>query len=458
MKDQVGKVEMQAKKGRHRLVLFPVPLQGHINPMIHLASILHLKGFSISIIHTQFNSPDHSKYPNFAFHSIPDGLLEHQFSTSDLAALVTRLNLNCIRPFRECLASLLSDNEEHVASLITDSIWHFTQDVADSFKLPRIVFRTTSVCSFLAFHALPHFREKGYLPKQDSQLEARVGEFPPLKVKDIPVIKTRFPESLDRIMSLMMEGTKAASGLIFNTFKELEDNELMKIGQEFCIPIFAVGPLHKYFPASSSSLLRQDQSAIIWLDKQAPKSVIYVSFGSIAEMDETQLSEVAWGLANSRQPFLWVIRPGLVQNSEELARLPNGFLEAVEGRGYIVEWAPQQEVLAHPAIGGFWTHSGWNSTLESICEGVPMICSPFFGDQMVNSRFVNDVWKLGLQLEKGLDREEIEMLIRRLMTEKEGEEIRDRVMSLKDTINSCLEQGGSSNQSLESFIDYILSF
>ena len=157
---------MQAKKGRHRLVLFPVPLQGHINPMIHLASILHLKGFSISIIHTQFNSPDHSKYPNFTFHSIPDGLLEHQFSTSDLAALVTRLNLNCIRPFRECLASLLSDNEEHVASLITDSIWHFTQDVADSFKLPRIVFRTTSVCSFLAFHALPHFREKGYLPKQ----------------------------------------------------------------------------------------------------------------------------------------------------------------------------------------------------------------------------------------------------------------------------------------------------
>ncbi|KAL3523915.1 hypothetical protein ACH5RR_016749 [Cinchona calisaya] len=455
-----GKVKHQAKRGlSRRLVLFPVPLQGHINPMIQLANILHSKGFSIIIIHTKFNSPDHSKYPHFTFHFIPDGLLEHETSTSDVPILLKQLNLNCVSPFRDCLASLLSDaNDEPVACLIADTIWYFTQDLADSFKLPTIVFRTTSICSLLAFHALPLFHEKGYLPKEDSQLQLPVTEFPPLKVKDIPVIKSQIQGGIDRLIITMMEKVKAASGIIFNSFKELEELELTKTSQDFGIPTFAIGPLHKYFPASSSSLMKQERGAILWLDKQALKSVIYVSFGSIAEMDETQLSEVAWGIANSMQPFLWVIRPGLVQNSQELARLPNGFLEAVDGRGYIVKWAPQQEVLAHPAIGGFWTHSGWNSTLESICEGVPMICSPFFGDQMVNARFANDVWKIGIQLEKGLARGEIERAIRRLMAEKEGKEIRERVMSLKEKIDFCVKEGGSSYQSLASLTDYISSF
>lgn len=114
------------------------------------------------------------------------------------------------------------------------------------------------------------------------------------------------------------------------------------------------------------------------------------------------------------------------------------------GRGHIVNWASQQEVLGHPAIGGFWTHSGWNSTLESICEAVPMICSPFLGDQLVNSRFVNDVWKIGVHWEKGLSKGEIEWTIRRLMADKEGEERRERAAYYKEKINSCVQRRGLS--------------
>lgn len=285
-------------------------------------------------------------------------------------------------------------------------------------------------------------------------------EFPRLKVKDIPEITTNHPEDLCCLTGEMMEMTKSASGLIFNSFRELEEQELNELGKKFRMPTFTIGPLHKYFPASSSSLLVQDQSAISWLDSQAPKSVIFVSFGSVAEMNGAALVEVAWGIANSMQPFLWVIRPGLVQDSLSQSQLlPNGFLEATKGRGYIVGWAPQVEVLAHPAVGCFWTHSGWNSTLESLSEGIPMICSPFFGDQMVNSRYVSDVWRIGVQLEKGLERGEIESAIRKLMVdEKEGEEIRERVMSFKKKIDSCLKQGGSSCESLHSFFDYISSF
>ena len=157
---------MQHKNGR-RLILFPLPLQGHINPMLQLANILYTKGFSITIIHTQFNSPNSNNYPHFTFHSIPDGLLESEASISDVIALLTLLNVNCVTPFRDCLAKLLTDvSKEFVACLITDAVWHFTQAVAEALKIKRIVLRTSNLSSFLAYAALPRLREKGYLPIQ----------------------------------------------------------------------------------------------------------------------------------------------------------------------------------------------------------------------------------------------------------------------------------------------------
>ena len=223
----------------------------------------------------------------------------------------------------------------------------------------------------------------------------------------------------------MVKEIKGSSGLIWNSVEELEPSEMIKLGRDFPIPLFPIGPFHSYFPASSSSLLTQDQSCLSWLNTQAPKSVLYVSFGSLAKFNETEFKELAWGLANSNQPFLWVIRPGLACGSEWLEALPDGFLEMVSGRGHIVKWAPQQEVLGHPATGGFWTHNGWNSTLESICEGVPMICSPCFGDQKVNARYVSHVWKIGVHLENRMERGEIDKAIRKLMVETEGEEMRE---------------------------------
>ncbi|XP_021814937.1 UDP-glycosyltransferase 76B1-like [Prunus avium] len=452
---------MEQRKGL-RLILFPMPLQGHLNPMLELANLLHHKGFSITIIHTQFNSLNPSTYPHFTFHSIPVALSQAEASTSDILAFISLLNVKCSEPFRECLARLLSDNQEPVACLISDLLFHFTQPVAESLKLPRILLRTSAAFSFVAYAAFPLLLEKGYLPIQDSQLEEPVIELPPLKVKDLPVLKTMEPEKYYELVSGLKKETEASDGIIFNTFEDLEGNSLATIRQEFNIPIFPIGPFHKCFPAassssSSSSLLSQDQSCIPWLNSQAPKSVIYVSFGSIAAISEAQFLEMAWGLANSNQPFLWVIRPGLVHGSEWLEPLPSGFLEALNGRAHIVKWAPQKEVLAHPAVGVFWTHNGWNSTLESICEGVPMICMPCLSDQMANARCVSDVWKVGLQLEHRMKRGEIETTVRKIMVEKEGEEIRERIFKLMDKANVCIKQGGSSYQSLEALVKHILS-
>ncbi|KAF8397414.1 hypothetical protein HHK36_016330 [Tetracentron sinense] len=450
--------QIQQKRSR-RLILFPVPLQGHINPMLQLAEILYSRGFSITIIHTHFNSPTSSNYPYFTFEPISDGLSTTQASTSDIVALLTILNVNCVTPFRECLTRLLSENqEEPIACLICDGIFHFTQAVADSLKLPRIILRATSVASFLALHSFPLLLQKGYLPKQDSQLEEPVPELPPLKVKDIPVMATHDPKIMYQLVASISKEMKASSGIIWNSFEDLEQFALTAVRQEFPIPIFPIGPFHKYSPASSSSLLIQDPSCISWLDKQAPRSVIYVSFGSLAAMNETEFVETAWGLANSKRPFLWVVRPGSIYGSDWIEQLPHLFLENVSEKGHIVKWAPQKEVLAHPAVGGFWTHNGWNSTVESICEEVPMLCRPCFADQMVNARYVSHVWRIGMQLENGLERGEIERSIRRLMVEKDGEEMRERVIKLKEKVDLSLRKDGSSCKSLEGLVSFILSF
>ncbi|XP_042511033.1 UDP-glycosyltransferase 76B1-like [Macadamia integrifolia] len=457
----------EQKSRRVRLVLFPCPLQGHINPMLQLASILYSKGFSITIIHPRFISPNSYNYPHFTFIPIHDGISGIQASISDVLPLLSLLNVNCAVPLQDCLVRLLSDTnsagggeeEEPIACLISDAIMHFTQGVADSLKLPRLALRTSSIESFLAFAAFPVLRQKGYLPISDSQLETPVKELPPLRMKDLPVFNGHDQETLmglNQLLISMVDQVKASSGLILNTFDYLEQSSLAALAQEFPIPVFTIGPFHKLFPASSSSLLSQDHSCIAWLDTQAPRSVIYISFGSIASMDESEFVEMAWGLAKSKCPFLWVVRSGLVQDSEQAEPVwPDGFLEMISGKGCIVKWAPQQDVLAHPAVGGFWSHNGWNSTLESICEGVPMLCRPNFGDQMVNARYVSHVWKVGLHLENRLERGEIERNIRRLMVEKEGEEMRERVMALKEKAEVCVRKGGCSNKHLGDLIAQI---
>ncbi|KAL6563108.1 hypothetical protein OROHE_005695 [Orobanche hederae] len=259
-------------------------------------------------------------------------------------------------------------------------------------------------------------------------------------------------EKLYELVQRMVKETKASSGLIFNSFQELEELALTQLHQDFGIPMFPIGPFHKLFPATSSSLLVEDHTSISWLNKQAPNSVIY------AAIQEKDFLEIALGLASSKHPFLWVMRPGLIHGADWLEPLPENYLEMLNGRGHIVEWAPQSEVLSHPSVGAFWTHCGWNSTLESICEGVPMICSPCFTDQLVNARYVSHVWRIGLSLEGGFSRENIEMAIKTILVEKEGGEIKKRALHLKEKANLCLKPGRSSYESLQSLVKYMSMF
>ncbi|CAF1696461.1 UDP-glycosyltransferase 76C4 [Brassica napus] len=455
------------KSNGQRVILFPLPLQGCINPMLQLAMILHSRGFSITVIHTRFNPPKPSSHPLFTFLQIPDGLSEAETRTHDVTLLLTRLNRSCKSPFRDCLTKLLqsetAEGKQRISCLIHDAQWIFTQSLAHSLNLPRLVLNTYKVSFFHGHFVLPHLRRQRLPPLQgpitNSEQDDPVEEFPPLRKKDLSQILDEETELLDSYSDKILETTKTSSGLIFvSSCEELDQDSLSQARQDFKVPIYAIGPSHNYFPGSSSSLFTPDSTCIQWLDKQEDRSVIYVSFGSLANMSRSELIEIAWGLSNSDQPFLLVVRVGSVKDAEWIETIPEELMERIKEKGKIVKWAPQQEVLKHRAVGGFLTHNGWNSTVESVCEGVPMICLPFVWDQLLNARFVSDVWMVGIHLEGRIERNVIERAVRRLLLEPEGEVIRGRMKLLMEKVRRSVKQNGSAYRSLEQLVDRLSSF
>ncbi|GAV78330.1 UDPGT domain-containing protein, partial [Cephalotus follicularis] len=438
----------------------PCPFQGHINPMFQLGTILHSKGFSITIAHTLFNFPNPSDHPDFDFLPISDGVSKEEF-TENFAAFVSSLNVHCEIPFQQALLRMIQNQDSHddLPCIIYDGLMYFAEAVAHHLKLPSINLRAFSATYFLLYHIYPRLKEEGYIPVKDYMREDKTPVLQSLKLKNV---FESMPQSARDAMlehrAALTDSLKRSSAIIVNTMDFLEQEILTNIQKLFSAPIFTIGPFHKLAPTiSSTSIFQEDATCISWLNKQVPKSVIYVSFGSMASMNENELHETAWGLANSEQPFLWVIRPGLVQGVDWLKLLPEGFKERIGERGCIVKWAPQKEVLAHVAVGGFWSHCGWNSTLESICEGIPMLCRPFFGDQLLNVRYVCDVWKVGLELDSELDRGKIEIAVRKLMVDTEGEDIRQRAMEFKKKVDHCLGESGSSLECLNELTEKILS-
>ncbi|CAN6171497.1 unnamed protein product [Urochloa humidicola] len=462
---------------RRRVLMFPLPFQGHITPMLQLAGALHARGggqLDITVFHAAFNAPDPARHPpEYRFvavgEGVPSGDLVPSGSDADFAGALLRINDRLREPFRDRLRQALlaeaeAEEEEDggvaAACLVVDSNLRGMQLVAEELGVPTLVLRTGGAACLVAYMAFPALCDKGLLPpasKDKAELEMHLDELTPLRLRDMVFSSTTGHANMARCLQNLLDAARSSSGVIFNTFQDLENSDLRKIADGLGVPIYTVGPLHKISSGTESSLLAQDQTCLKWLDKQEADSVLYVSLGSLASMDEKEMLETAWGLANSQRPFLWVIRHNMVKSSQQVC-LPEGFEEATHGRGMIVPWAPQQEVLAHHAIGGFWTHNGWNSTLESICEGVPMICRPQFADQMINMRYVEEVWRIGFELEGELERGKIEMAIKKLLCMEEGRQMRQRAKDLREKAVKCTEEEGSSKSAIELLLKRIMSF
>nr|XP_043633193.1 7-deoxyloganetic acid glucosyl transferase-like isoform X1 [Erigeron canadensis]XP_043633194.1 7-deoxyloganetic acid glucosyl transferase-like isoform X1 [Erigeron canadensis] len=461
------------------VLIFPLPLQGPVNSMFKLAELLCLSGIHVTFlvtghIHTRLLKYSNIQsrfdcYPGFHLETISDGLPDdHPRSGSGLMEMFDSLKTKNKILFKDLLTSgkLNSDSRRPVTCIIADGIMGYTCDVANEVGIPIIFVRTISACCLWVFFCLPKLIEAGELPfAVDNDLDAPIKSIPGMegifRRRDLPMFCRSGSLSDPSFNLYLPESTEnpRAHGLILNTFDDLEGPILSQI-RTFCPNLYTIGPLHSHLKyklvgetssslPSSNSLWQEDMSCITWLDSQPPKSVIYVSFGSLAVMTKEQYMEFWYGLVSSGSRFLWVIRPDAVTSDSK--EIPPELSKGTEERGYIVGWAPQEEVLAHNAVGGFLTHSGWNSTLESVIEGVPMICWPYFLDQQVNSRFVGEVWKLGLDMKDTCDKVIIEKTVRELMEDRK-DEFRRSADQMSNFAKQCLIDGGSSYCNLERLI------
>ncbi|KAG9134582.1 hypothetical protein Leryth_000906 [Lithospermum erythrorhizon] len=257
-----------------------------------------------------------------------------------------------------------------------------------------------------------------------------------------------------KIFFQAFEDVKKADLILYNTVEEFEHEILSALSQKQ--PGFAIGPLCATVLTNNrvSRSLWSESDCSHWLASMNPGSVLYVSFGSLAQLDEHVFVEIAQGLLLSKMNFLWALRPGIVKSENDLKSECAKLSDDSEGRGLIVPWCPQNDVLSHHAIGGFLTHCGWNSILESIWWRVPMICYPLLGDQLTNRKLVVDDWKIGINLSDGeiVSREEVAEKVKRLMSEKSSDGLRKEVQQVKKILDDAIAQKGSSQENIKSFV------
>eukprot|EP01018_Ginkgo_biloba_P021253 Gb_33844 [translate_table: standard] len=302
----------------------------------------------------------------------------------------------------------------------------------------------------------------------DVRLESIPDEIPrDLNIADLPssFLPPRYPTGLGSF-SQDLDNIADASWVLVNSFYELEP-ETIDYLQTF-LPILPIGPsipsafLDRRCPEDTKvgANLWKDADCLEWLDSKAPSSVVYISFGSITSISPRQIHELAVGIERSQQNFVWVIRPP--QGQRDVREVfPVGFVEESKGRGLVVQWCAQLEVLSHPSVAAFMSHCGWNSSLDGLSLGVPMLTFGMWTDQNTNAKCLSDVWKMGLRMRKGEDgivgREEVERCIRLAVNSKEIAELKKNGLKWKELAKRAMMEGGSSDTNLNSFVQQIVA-
>ncbi|KAH0465565.1 hypothetical protein IEQ34_005668 [Dendrobium chrysotoxum] len=510
-------------KQEAHLLIFPSPLQGHINTMLRLAYALSFaSGLRISFLNTDHNhrllsffSPSQysplSLCSNFRFLSIPDGLPDDKpRSTLYLTELFESLKTRSVDSFRALLlagGNRDTDGWPPVTCVIVDGQMPYFMDTAQALGIPAILFRTINAYSLWVYLQIPQMMEADELPfpglkifelkknynfwvllealnpsrpscavkykltiekknkkiAADADLDVPIKSVPAmedfLRRRDLPkMCRGATKADNEKLQSLASMSASAAlsKGLILNTSNSLEAPILSQIRSLFP-NTYAIGPIHALVESITSSsvsasLMAEDRSAFNWLDSQPDRSVVYVSFGSIALLMEEEFMEFWNGLVNSGYRFLWVVRPDLVANATVTFKLAE-----LEERVRLVAWAPQEEVMRHRAVGCFITHCGWNSTVEGMAAGVPMVCCPWLWDQFVISRLVGEVWKVGLDMKDMCRRDVVESMVRAAMEGEKAEELRQVAAEMAVEIGRSVGEGGDSRLDFERLVRDILS-
>ncbi|RWW33039.1 hypothetical protein GW17_00002263, partial [Ensete ventricosum] len=238
------------------------------------------------------------------------------------------------------------------------------------------------------------------------------------------------------LLHRMGQSVAKAAAVLVNTFEGLDPTIDAVFSASFS-EYLHIGPLHLLVPPAG--LTPDTHHCLPWLDRHAPATVAYVSFGSVMTPQPAELAALAEGLEASGAAFLWSLK----DHAREL--LPPGFLDRTKERGLAVSWAPQLDVLRHAAVGAFVTHCGWNSVLEAMTAGVPMVCRPFFGDQRMNARSVSLAWKIGVEFEGGaITKEGVTRALDTVLKGEEGKRLRVTACELQAMTTRAVKEDADS--------------
>uniref|UniRef100_A0A803PAR0 Glycosyltransferase n=1 Tax=Cannabis sativa TaxID=3483 RepID=A0A803PAR0_CANSA len=483
---------MDSGLNQPHFVMIPLMSPGHLIPMMDMARLLAQHGTMVTIVTTPLNAIkfksmiERARKSNLQiqiltlpFPTLEAGLPE---GCENMSQLSTR---NLIKNFYEAtnmlqipFENLLQSLDPPASCIVSGKNLGWTVETSRMFKIPRIFFDGMGCFSFSCTNRL-----------ETSGVLENISNSEPFLIPGLPhsveLTKAKLPENLHpgsadltEARNKMRAAEAVSDGIVVNTFEELEGeyyvNEYKRVkgGNIWCI-----GPVSGYNKSELDKVERGEMASIDvnkllkWLDSWEQGSVIYACLGSICGLKERQLKELGLGLEASESPFIWVVRGGEKSVGLEKWISEDGFEERTKGRGLVIHgWAPQLMILSHPAIGGFLTHCGWNSTLEGVGAGVPLITCPLFAEQFFNEKLVVEVlgsgvsvgveaavtW--GLEDKSGLvmKRENVKNAIDKLMDKgKEAEERRKKARELGEMAKRAIEEGGSSYLNMGILIQYV---
>ncbi|XXG43611.1 hypothetical protein AAC387_Pa01g3599 [Persea americana] len=456
------------------VVMVPFPAQGHLNQLLHFSRQIAARGLPVHFVGSAAHNHQaqlrvHGWNPlsvsNIRFHDFPlphqaspppDPLAPHSFP-AHLQPTFEAATVH-LRSHFSALVRSLSSTFRRVA-VIHDPLMSFAAQ--ESSTLPNV--------ESYAFHCISAVARFCFqLKSLGSLMNGKMKT--PISLQAVSwegCFTDRFMEFV-RSQHPMMAFD---AGSIYNSCWPIEGEFLDMLSEEPFLGkgnrLWAVGPVN---PIVVDRGVRTSHGCLEWLDKQPPRSVLYISFGTLSSLSKDQVPELAKGLERSGQRFIWVLREadrGDIFSKEEEEKetngLPEGFEKRVRGVGVVVrDWAPQLEILAHRSTGGFMSHCGWNSCIESIGTGVPIAAWPMHSDQPRNTVLVAEFLRMGIVVREWGRREElvraaaVETVVRRLMASKEGDEMRKRAAELAVKVGQAVAPGGSSHAHLQSFISHIL--
>ncbi|TVU46114.1 hypothetical protein EJB05_05632, partial [Eragrostis curvula] len=471
--------------GRTRhFVLFPFPGHGHLAGFLAIARLLRqeLPDAAVTLVSTPRNVAtlrSSAADSSISFHALPFVPSDHGLpvgceSTSSLPVPAFIDLFEAFETLEPAFDDYISGLVARDVCIIADAFVAWTVDAARRHGCAHAVFASCGAFGTAVFHAL--WKNMPALPFGSDDDMLRLPEHPELAFHRSQVSTVFFGAGarMDRrtafYQRLMRHGHHTDAVLV-NTVDEFETTGLAMmrrtLGKD--VPVWPIGPLVRVHDTKMASSSASDDDGVIrWLDSQPPASVLYISFGSQNTIQQKQMFELAAALESTGRPFVWAIRPpvgfDIIAGEFRDEWLPEGFEERARAgnRGMLVRgWAPQLRILGHGAMGAFLSHCGWNSVLESLTCGVPIIAWPLAGEQFYNVIMLAEQWGVCVEaaargnLESStLERSKLAEVLEMVMGDSaESAQIRRRVMEVQEVMKSAwAEQGGSSRTALHGFL------